>query len=528
MRDLENQVQAQADVIQRQAAALEQAENREAVARAANGQLQEDAGEVQQRLQAKLGTAETQLSLVAAELQDARDGAAAVRLDLEREVDATAQLRARVASLERAAQESRRAAAEEASDLKVALAAQQDSNAQLAEESAELADALAAARQAVEVQKQQLDAARAQTTEQKLRVAHLEELVQSAQENLSARADQVADMQRSIALLQERLDAKSDAEAAANRTNTEIQGDVEVLQQKLGDAQSSAARLEEQLTAERANGVRLEEALQANEEQHVKDAHAVKLTILGLQRALMDKVSQADRLALQVEAVAKKSLEFEELIRSAQADAQEARDAANRRTAELSAENSELSVAIDAIQADIKALRDQLARSEERTAQLAAANKDLKTAVQIARDAEAAKAEQAQLLGETLAARAAKEKELQAAVDDKTTALDEARFELREASAKVDHQKGRIGQLEDDVVDAQQQLRERQRVERRLLAQLEAGAPGSTDGASDLGAVTPRALRRKLQDSETSRAEMAARLLEILRREHDNNGPDVP
>ena len=51
MRDLENQVQSQQEVIERQATALEQAEAREAVARAANAQLQEDAAEVQQRLE---------------------------------------------------------------------------------------------------------------------------------------------------------------------------------------------------------------------------------------------------------------------------------------------------------------------------------------------------------------------------------------------------------------------------------------------------------------------------------------------
>lgn len=76
------------------------------------------------------------------------------------------------------------------------------------------------------------------------------------------------------------------------------------------------------------------------------------------------------------------------------------------------------------------------------------------------------------------------------------------------------------------VVTAQQQLRERQRIERRLMQQLEAGAPGATDGAAELAAVSPRTLRRRLEDSETSRAEMAARLLNILRQE--NEGPDVP
>ena len=40
---------------------------------------------------------------------------------------------------------------------------------------------------------------------------------------------------------------------------------------------------------------------------------------------------------------------------------------------------------------------------------------------------------------------------MQAAVDDKTAALEEARYELREAGAKVDYQKGRIGQLENEV-----------------------------------------------------------------------------
>ena len=76
------------------------------------------------------------------------------------------------------------------------------------------------------------------------------------------------------------------------------------------------------------------------------------------------------------------------------------------------------------------------------------------------------------------------------------------------------------------MVTAQQQLRERQRIERRLMQQLEAGAPGATDGAAELAAVSPRTLRRRLEDSETSRAEMAARLLNILRQE--NEGPDVP
>ena len=92
MRDLENQVQSQSEVIERQAAALEQAETREATARAANTQLLEDAADVQQRLQAKLNTSETQLGLVTSELKDAKDGMAVLQQDLDREVDTTGQV----------------------------------------------------------------------------------------------------------------------------------------------------------------------------------------------------------------------------------------------------------------------------------------------------------------------------------------------------------------------------------------------------------------------------------------------------
>ena len=172
----------------------------------------------------------------------------------------------------------------------VALAAQQDANGQLAEESAELAEALANQRDAAEQAKAKAENQHAELTEQKLRNAHLEELVNSSNENLAMRADQVAGMQRSIAVLQERLDAKTEAEAAANRTNTEIQADVEVLQQKLADAQAKNAELEAQVSKETANGIRLEEAIQASEEDHAKEAETVKRTILALQRALMDKV----------------------------------------------------------------------------------------------------------------------------------------------------------------------------------------------------------------------------------------------
>ena len=62
---------------------------------------------------------ETQLALVASELRDAKDGAAVLKQDLDREVDTCGQLRQKIASMERAGQEARRAAAEEASDLKV-------------------------------------------------------------------------------------------------------------------------------------------------------------------------------------------------------------------------------------------------------------------------------------------------------------------------------------------------------------------------------------------------------------------------
>ena len=117
------------------------------------------------------------------------------------------------------------------------------------------------------------------------------------------------------------------------------------------------------------------------------------------------QVNQAERLAMQVEAVMKKSLEFEELIGVAKADAQEARDQADRRTTELSAENTELSVAIDGIQNDITALRDQLARSQERNAQLASANRDLKASLQIAEDDASTKAEQSQALDDALQVR---------------------------------------------------------------------------------------------------------------------------
>lgn len=170
-------------------------------------------------------------------------------------------------------------------------------------------------------------------------------------------------------------------------------------------AQGKNRDLEGQLSKEVANGVELEKMIQDAEEEHAKEAQTVKRTILALQRALKDKVNQADRLALQVEAVASKSLEFEKLIAVAKADAQEAREQADRRTTELSAKNTELSVAIDGIQNDIAALRDQLARSQERNAQLASANRDLKASLQIAEDGADTKAEQAQQLDDALKVR---------------------------------------------------------------------------------------------------------------------------
>ncbi len=538
MRDLENQVQAQAEVVERQAAALEQAERREATARAANLQLQEDANDVHQRLQAKLGTVETQLQLVASELRDAQEGMAVLKQDLDREIDTTGQLRQKNAALEHEKLEAARTAAERASKLEVALAREAQAREQLAEDKEELLQAVDKLQQQVARAAAAQEAQRQQLNEATLRASSLEEQVASAQEQLQQRADQAADLQRSVALLQERLDAKSDAEAHSNRTNAEIQSDLEVLQQKLADAQAAAGQLEEELSLERANGAKLEEAMQANEEQHQKDAHAVKLTILGLQRTLMDKANQAERLAMQVEAVRKKSLEYESLIDLAKTAAEEARQQADYRTAQLSAENSELSLAIDAINNDIASLRDQLQRSQERNAALASANKDLKGTLEIARDGEAAKDEQTKSLDDALQQRMAKEKELQTALDEKVAALDEARYELREAGSRIDYQKGRIAQLEDEVVTAQQQLRDRQRVERRLLSQLEAGAPGSVppgqagaagaggDDAAELAAASPRGLRQRLAESEAHRAELSRRLMDILRRE--NSGPDVP
>lgn len=74
-------------------------------------------------LQAELETAKTQLALVAAQLRDAKDGAAILKQDLDREVDTSGQLRQTIAGLERTGQEARRVAAEEASDLKVCMTA---------------------------------------------------------------------------------------------------------------------------------------------------------------------------------------------------------------------------------------------------------------------------------------------------------------------------------------------------------------------------------------------------------------------
>ena len=71
----------------------------------------------------------------------------------------------------------------------------------------------------------------------------------------------------------------------------------------------------------------------------------------------------------------------------------------------------------------------------------------------------------------------ASEKELKAALDDKANAVEETRYQLREATAKNEHQQLRIAELEKDVIKAQQALRERHRIERKLVQLLEAGAP---------------------------------------------------
>jgi chromosome segregation ATPase len=246
----------------------------------------------------------------------------------------------------------------------------------------------------------------------------------------------------------------------------------------------------------------------------------------------LDKANQAERLGMKVEAVRKKSLEYEELISLAKQAAEDARRQADFRTSQLSAENVQLSMAIDTINNDIASLRDQLQRSQEHNARLASVSKDLKSQVQIAQDGASTNAENVKSLEDEVQRRTEEAKELQSTVDSKEASLDEARYELRQAGARVDYQKGRIAQLENEVVAAQQQLRERQRIERRLLSQLEVGAvdgdhtAARTQDEAELAAVSPRGLRERLKDSEAHRTELSQRLLEILRRE--TNGPEVP
>lgn len=139
--------------------------------------------------------------------------------------------------------------------------------------------------------------------------------------------------------------------------------------------------------------------------------------------------------------------------------------------------------------------------------------------VEIANNAEITKTEESKTLTESLQIRIAKEKEMQTAIDDNTAALEEARYELREANARINYQKGRIAELETDVVSAQQQLRERQRIERRLINQLDSAPQAINDNESK----SPSSIRKRLAQSEAQRAELSENLLNILRRENETS-----
>ena len=218
----------------------------------------------------------------------------------------------------------------------------------------------------------------------------------------------------------------------------------------------------------------LESALKKQEQQHLADARAVKLSIISLQDALVEKVNTVEHLVKTTQQTKAKAKGLQE-----QLDATERAAASNQKRFESELQDEQRLAAklrgeIDAKRRELKTLTESIEVKGEKIANLEITLRESSNQSEILKSEASTKRKEAEMMEDALEAKTSREREMIEQIASREEEIAKIRLSKRERQKREAELKKQLKAAQFENKLLKNQIQEKMKAERYLLAELEA------------------------------------------------------
>lgn len=269
------------------------------------------------------------------------------------------------------------------------------------------------------------------------------------------------------------LESRTDALAKATMELDDYSGQNDIIGMELREQELKNEELRSVQSANNSKINSLQTALKTQEANHLADARAVKMSIVTLQDALMEKISTVEMLVRQTQSIKAKSAELQTRLSSTEQSAADSK----ARFEDMLQEEQRLSASLRGVKEnkmrDKALLAESIQRKDYRVEALQATMKESINKGEILKSDVSTKRKESEMMADQLEKKEALEQQMSAAIVTKEDNISKLRQDARERQKREAEISKSVKQAQFENKLLKKQLQEKMKAERYLLAELE-------------------------------------------------------
>lgn len=269
------------------------------------------------------------------------------------------------------------------------------------------------------------------------------------------------------------LESRTDALAKATMELDDYSGQNDIIGMELREQELKNEELWSVQSANNSKINSLQTALKTQEANHLADARAVKMSIVTLQDALMEKISTVEMLVRQTQSIKAKSAELQTRLSSTEQSAADSK----ARFEDMLQEEQRLSASLRGVKEnkmrDKALLAESIQRKDYRVEALQATMKESINKGEILKSDVSTKRKESEMMADQLEKKEALEQQMSAAIVTKEDNISKLRQDARERQKREAEISKSVKQAQFENKLLKKQLQEKMKAERYLLAELE-------------------------------------------------------
>jgi len=313
---------------------------------------------------------------------------------------------------------------------------------------------------------------------------HLKEeksLTNKLREQLEAKIDLELEQKSRVKMLEQHnkgldteVEEKTKLEASTRIELDEYTSQVDIMAQELREQELKNVELIDVQTANRNRIAELEINLKKQEQQHLADARAVKLSIISLQDALMDKVNTVEQLVKTTQTTKAKAKDLQSRLESTERAASESQSRYEKMLQDEQQLSAKMRGELENKKRQHALLNQSIDRKGDKIQSLEMTLTESSNRGEILKSDASTKRKEAEMMADQLEKKVSRERDMVAQIQNREEEIGAMRLSKRERAKREGDLKKNFKQAQFENKLLKNQVQEKMKAERYLLAELEA------------------------------------------------------